>query len=389
MLGLHLFEGGLTPIWRALHGEILLYLIIFITAIVYDNKKKNRVFQHTNYNRSIVATFAICYFPLLFTALLNLSIGAVFPFLLIIFYLQLRDDIKVRVFDVFIRVLAFTLLLSIIEYLICVTTSQYIVLFPSIPTDTGSKTFDQTLFNFIPIESVVSLGSFSFFKFQSLSDEPGNVGTICAFLLFATSDCKRYKYEYIIFWIAGVLSFSAAFYILAAIHLAFSLKRKNLGFLFVGAVLVFVLYHYFQEAFDLFIFNRFSGDNIDSLDNRSTAEFDAHLKAAFWDGSLWFGKGFGAKMDTGGHGGVAGLKAYLWIYGIIGTAAILWGYTMIYIKSLKRQAKIVKKYGLVFLFVFMLSFYQREYITYIDYVVIFFTMPFLLTYKGLVDNIAK
>jgi len=384
MLGLHLFEGGLTPIWRAIHGEILLYLIIITTVLL--NNKKTIVFDPSKFTSNIVATFIICYLPILFTAFLNLSFGAILPFLLIVFFLQLRDDLKVRTLDIFVRILAFSLFLSLIEYLFIVATSHYFAVFSSIPTDTGSKTFDQALFNFIPIESVVPLGSFIFFRFQSLSDEPGNVGTICAFLLFATSDCRRYKHAYIIFWIAGVLSFSAAFYILAAIHLAFSLKRKNLGFLLIGASLVFVLYRYFQEAFDLFIFRRFSQVNLDSLDNRSTAEFDAHLKEAFGDGSLWFGKGFGAKMDTGGHGGVAGIKAYLWIYGIIGTAAILFGYIIIYLKSLKRQAKSLRKYGLVFLMIFLMSFYQREYITYFDYVLIFFTMPVFLTYKKIIDG---
>lgn len=385
MLGLHLFEGGLTPIWRAIHGEILLYILILSTVILF-NKKQNKVLDRSKFKSNIVATFVICYLPILFTAFLNLSVGALLPFLLIVVFLQLRDNLKVRILDVFVRVMAISLFLSLIEYLFSVVTSYNVVVFSSIPTDTGSKTFDQTLFNFIPLESVVSLGPYSFFQFQSFSDEPGNVGTVCAFLLYVTSECRRYKFAYIVFWAAGILSFSAAFYILAAIHLGFSLKKKNLRIIIVGGVLVFVLYHYFQEAFDLFIFRRFSQDNLGSLDNRSTAEFDAHLKTAFWDGSLWLGKGFGAKIDTGGHGGVAGIKVYLWIYGIIGTAAILFGYIVIYLKSLNRQAKPLRKFGLIFLMIFLMSFYQREYITYFDYVLIFFTMPVFLTYKKLIDS---
>ena len=384
MLGLHLFEGGLTPIWRTLQGEKLLYFLIFITAHVYNNKKK--IYNQAAVNKQIVSIFTICYLPYIFQAFLSFSFGSILPFFLIIIYLQLRDDLKIRVFDSFIKVMAFSLFLSLVEYLFCVVTGHYITIFSSIPTDTGFKTFDQTLFNFVPLESVVNLGSFSFFKFQSFSDEPGNVGTICAFLLFATNDSKRYKYPYIVFWISGILSFSAAFYILAAIHLAFSLKKKNVKILIICSVMVYVLYHYFQEAFDLFIFNRFSKDNIESLDNRSTVEFDANLMAAFKDGSLWFGKGFRTKIDTGGHGGAAGAKVYLWIYGIIGTAIILIGYLSIYLKLLKRQPKFIRKNALIFLMVFFLSFYQREYINYFDYVVIFFTMPILLTYKEIVDS---
>ncbi len=385
MLGLHLFEGGLTPIWRAIHGEILLYFLVFFTAFLY-NSNNYKIFQKTKTNDEIVVTFAICYIPILFAALLNLSIGALLPFILIIVFLKLRDDLKVRVLDVFIKVLSFSLLLSLIEYIIGVVTGHFLVIFPSIPTDTGNKVFDQTLFNFIPVNSVVSLGPFSFFKFQSLSEEPGNIGTLCAFLLFPASECKRYRYSYVIFWIAGILSFSAAFYILAAVHLFFSLKKGNIKFLIIGSILAFGLYHFFQDAFDLFVFQRFSSDNIESLDNRSTEEFDAHLKAAFWDGSLIFGKGFGAKMDTGGHGGVAGIRVYLWIYGIVGTAIIILGYIICYFKELKLQPKFVRKYGLVFLMVFLMSFYQREYITYFDYVLIFFTMPFFLTYKQVVES---
>lgn len=385
MLGLHLFAGGLTILWKAVYGEILLYLVIFATAVVFNNRKA-KIFQHSGLTSRIVSLFAICYLPILFHAFLVLSIGALLPFLLIILYLQLRDDLKVRIFDTFIRVMALSLFFSVVEYLFCVVTSHYYTVFSSIPTDTGAKTFDQTLFNFIPLEHVVNLGPFSFFQFQSLSDEPGNVGTVSAFLLYASSNCKRYKYPYIVFWISGLLSFSAAFYILAAIHLVFSLKRKNIKLLIIGGVLASVLYYYFQEAFDLFVFRRFSKDNLESLDNRSTAEFDAHLKAAFMDGTLWLGKGFEAKIDTGGHGGVAGIKAYLWIYGILGTAAVLIGYISSYLRILNSQPKSVKKYAIVFLVVFLLSFYQREYITYFDYVVIFFTMPILLTYKEIVDR---
>ena len=173
---------------------------------------------------------------------------------------------------------------------------------------------------------------------------------------------------------------------MAAIHLAVSLKKQNLWVLIIGGILLYVLYLYFQEVFDLFIFRRFAQENVGSLDNRSTAEFDAHLRAAFWDGSLFLGKGFGATMDTGGHGGVAGIKAFLWIYGIIGTVMILFSYIVIYLKELKRQPYSVRKFGLIFLMVFLLSFYQREYITYIDYVLIFFTMPILLTYKKITNN---
>lgn len=382
MLGLHLFNGGLTLTWRMIHGEILLYLIIFFAVFYFKNKGFN-IFQYSNFNSNIVTIFSICYIPILLKSLLFGALGALFPFFLIIIFLRLRDSLKIRIFDVFIKVLSFTLFLSVIEYLIYTLTGQCIVVFSSIPTDSGNKLFDQTLFNFIPLYDQISLGFFTFFRFQSLSDEPGNIGTISAFLLFATSNSKKYKYSYIIFWVAGILSFSVAFYILAAIHLVFSLKKRNIKFLFIAGLLVFIIYHYFHEAFDLFLLNRFSKDNIESLDNRSTAEFDAHLLAAFRDGSLWFGKGFEVGIDTGGHGGVAGFKAFLWIYGIIGTLLVLLGYIICYLKILKRQSKYIRRYGLIFLMVFLLSFYQREYINYFDYVVIFFTMPLLLTYKEL------
>ena len=51
------------------------------------------------------------------------------------------------------------------------------------------------------------------FRFQSLTEEPGVVGTLCAFILF-TIDRKKYKKEFYIFCLAGILSLSLAFYLL-------------------------------------------------------------------------------------------------------------------------------------------------------------------------------
>ena len=218
------------------------------------------------------------------------------------------------------------------------------------------------------------------YRFQSIADEPGGVGTTCAFLLFLTSGNKIYKYQYIIFWIAGLISFSFAFYIMAAFHLLFSTSnRKTIIYILFVSILAMVLNYYFSDAFEKLILDRFNEGDY----NRYGESFNIHFQQALDNGTLWFPN----KMTNEDAFSGAGVKYDLYRQGIFAIAMLFLSYTTSYFRLLKGQKanRSNRFYCLAFLFVFWMSYYQRTYITMMQYVLPFFFMPVFQSNKEIKD----
>lgn len=372
------FEGGgWGPFFKSIHATSLIRFFLFLILIVYS---KRNVFESTSTNKRIVLVFAFCYPFYFYHSFLQNGLVEIISWLvglinLILFFL-LRNDIRLRILDCFIRWFGYLMLFSLIEYFIYQITGKYFVLYSSLKY--SYQYMDQSLFNMIPIDRLWGFGRI--YRFQSLAVEPGNVGTICALLLFATSNCSKYRLHYYVFWLAGALSFSLAFYILALIHLVFMTSSKRTAMITFGilVVILFILYFNFKEAFDLLLFDRISDPT--RANNRSSEELDWAFLQSWRDGSLWFGKGLPEDGDFSDEVG-AGLKVATYCYGIIPVFLLIFAYVKGYLLKLRVQPKKIKQNAMAFFIVFWLSYYQRHFITSFDMILVYFTMPVFLTYK--------
>lgn len=379
-------EGGWGPIIDSMHLNILFQAFLTLFLFICYNTTPN-MFDKSIVNKNIVSSFVVflSIYSLLNCLVLNFY-GVLANIMLVIFmflFLQLIDSIKIRIFECFINVIAIFLTLSVIEFLVFVFTGYKYVLFSDLYY--GENPYDQTWFNFFPTLS--GLRNFSgldtFFRFRSLADEPGGVGTTCAFLLFATSGIKKYRFHYLVFWIAGILSFSLAFFIIAFIHLvSFYFRGKNiLGFVAL-IVLLSIVYATFKQAFSYFVFERVSGDYVD---NRSTMALDNAINSAISNGSILLPH-YDERIRSAG----SGVKLAVYNSGFIAILFLVIGYIKCFLKTMKRCGLTHKTACIFFFIAFWISYYQRAYILMFQYVLPYFVMPiFMVHYEKMKSQESK
>lgn len=273
-------------------------------------------------------------------------------------FIMLKEERKLKIFDAVIRVIAIIFTLSAAEYILYILLHYRLELFTTID---NNRTITQSLFNnFFEEYAIIP-------RFMSLCEEPGTVGTLCGLLLYAVGKLSQYRKQYVIFWLCGLLSFSMAFYVLAAIHML-TIKLKISKFILILVVMVFILYNYFGEYFNYLIIERWeSGET----DNRVSDNVNKYIMSAWHDGSLWFGNKASFLSSMGFY---AGVKALLVRHGILGVASLVMGYTFGFLN----MAKIKNFDCYLFLIAFWASFYQREYIDRMEFLMVFFTMPAIL-----------
>ena len=290
----------------------------------------------------------------------------IYLFLFCYFCLCLNYEFLIRVFKKYVWMLSIFVLLSAIEYIIYMLTGRGIILSSvTRSTDVRDTNFFHLLFNVISYSSIP--------RFQGLFKEPGNMGTTCAFMLFATGKLKSMKIPFVIFLICGLLSLSMAYYAFLFIYLITNVKfsiKKLIPYTLVAILFLSV----FRDNFERRIIERIGeADSIEDLDNRTTASFDRYFNRALSNGDLWFGVGANnlpqAVVDTGGN---AGAKKWIYQFGIIGLMAIFFTYNVIYFR---RCDKPLQFRDWVFIFVYWVCFYKSVVFTTPSLFIVYAIMP--------------
>ena len=207
-----------------------------------------------------------------------------------------------------------------------------------------------------------------FARFQSFFLEPGHLGTIVALFLFANR-FDFLKKRNIVFLLAIILSLSASAYVLVGIgsllyrHSKKSSSKFILGVLFVFAfIFFFTFYNDGDNVVNNLIFGKLTRDE-GAIEGRVTLYVIQKFNNMWSTGNdLLFGTGLFGKDEFLG----AGIIIYFVQQGIVGTILLFLVYFCIY-KSCKSG------YGLLFFFIYLISFSQRTY-PYWD----FFIIPFIL-----------
>lgn len=325
-------------------GSLGIFLLISIFVFMLAGPRKITDKNKRGLSRSFLLVWIFVYFVSIFTSFKFIPLIC---FLFVIYgsiLLSLKREKQIEILHVFLDLYCFLLLLSLIEFLIFFVTGRAII--STEVYRSNGQFFYNLLFNMIKVTPIP--------RFQSLADEPGLIGTLNAFLIYALADNKKYRYHVLLLIVSGILSFSLAFYILLIIKLCTSkINTKLLLPLIMGCIIV----GYFTfDIFEAKIYNRLQ---LESIDNRSTYLVDKVIYDGFNDGSIILGKGYNYHEQMGdgaSEDGGAGAKIFLIEFGLIGTLLIVYLYT----KFIFHNQKKTTFQTIIFLLVFWLSFYQRQ-----------------------------
>lgn len=199
------------------------------------------------------------------------------------------------------------------------------------------------------------------YRFQSIFDEPGVVGTICGLMTIAIQNTKM-RYEKVVFYFSGVLSFSTAFFVFAFASLIMSGSFKT------------ILKTTLSACFSIIIIIFFIPKNVaDSIlwifENKSKLE-DNRISSCFWDkynqdmvgDNLWLGMGEGASMNLGCD--VSSVITFVYDYGYIGIVLIFFIVFIVYFTMYLEISKnsfnstLLSHFFIWMLFI-SVNFYQR------------------------------
>ena len=288
-------------------------------------------------------------------------------------FLLMRDSIKQMTFRIFVRVFAVLLALGIIEYLFFLQGLYIPIGIATREITVGEYDLLQCLFNFF------SLFDEGFTRFQSLAEEPGLIGTLCALLLFVI-DRKEFRFSFWIFIIAGMLTLSLAFFVLLLLYIISQMRSaKGMISALVCSLVLVATIQFFEDTEGV---QHFMGrlEMKENADNRTSDQFDRHLTEMMNSSHVWLGEGYGAISDLHiSDGGNAGAKVLFYHIGVVGILLLLVTYTYLIFRK-----KGINAVSIFFLIAFWASFYQRETITVPYYIIVFFT-PLLTQNKPVVS----
>lgn len=346
------------------YAKFTIILMLFIMGFALRDK----VFSNFTQTRIFFIGWCLVYFMAMVFNSSWPSKALILSLLFCSFFLSLNNETQLKIFRKYVWFLALFILLSAVEYVFYMLFHKGVVL--TIVTRVqpyGDYNFYHLFFN------VIGQGLVP--RFQGLFKEPGNLGTTCGFMLFATWKDKSLRWPFFIFLISGMLSFSLAYYVFMAIFMFTSIKPNVKNMVLVLILSIPVLYM-FGDSFESRIIDRLSSaESISDLDNRTTYNFDRAFKEAYENGDLWMGVGSRNMLDSiSVDGGNAGAKKWIYQYGIISAIIVFYFYYLVYFL---RSGRKFRYYDFVFLLVFWICFYKSVVFTTPSLFVVFTIMPLL------------
>jgi len=335
-----------------------LYIIIFL---LYASK-----YPIKGVNQKQGLLFLICYIFTYFLSIIHGFLPINVEWLILFYgftFLSVDEEVQYKVLRLFIKLFSVLLLISLLEYLLYCFVNYS---FKDIIINRGYRTYHHLLFNVFEYEDYMILP-----RFQSILDEPGMVGTFSALILCILWRKEGWIFEKIVFLLSGAFSFSLAFLFMIAIVLLLNF-RFRLIHIIIGAALIIGTYIVLKDYIDTLVISRFEKEDTFT---RTAYKFDRAFDNAWKSGGLWLGKGATShKLHTDIEDGNAGIKVWIFQYGIICMIMMVFMYTKILLDRFKKYMRLNISI-LSFLIIFWVSFYQRSDIEYPYYILMFFGFP--------------
>lgn len=348
------------PLELLISGNLRKLLVAFFSVLflVYD---KQRAIKKKNVVIGILVFFYVFYssFPGVagFSTWINFGYTSLFFFFL-------KDDEVLWAFEQLKNILAVVFLLGLISYtLVCLN-----LITPLYTIHNELRGSDYQVYPFFLLENLAYMHPLyavsHMFRFNSIFDEPGVVGTYSALLLICKPlKCKNSFVDGVLF-VAGLISFSLAFYVLMLSYFIFNLRLNKKSIIILFILVLFGLM--FSNQLNEVIFNRvefvdgkFSGDN--RVAYNFEQEFEKFLKSDY----ILIGMGNAAHQNFPGSSTYLGI---IYNYGFIGFIMYV-GIFLLFCVQFHRLRT------WIFFLIFMINIYQRPYS--ID------ILTFVILYSGL------
>lgn len=325
------------------NDQLLIFRIVYFLGIFIGFYIFIRYHDSTLYNTSLVLFFFLVSLYTMVVGTENNHLTYI-PFLALI-YISLKPIEHLRVFDYFTTILAVIYSLGLLSYFMEILGLNVSIGTAIAPNPTKSP----YLVYFGHIEET----DLPIYRFSSIFDEPGVVGTLNG-LILASIGISKQNIKSIILLLAGLISFSLAFYIILAIIL---IKNLNLTYIIIVFSLLTMVWFLQGEKMDYLIVNRVvhGNENLE-VGNRTGDAFDEYydIFVAKGGNSLIFGKGSGTyRMEAEEGMTPSSYKTLIIDNGIVGVALIVCFFALCvyYLNNSKK--------GWFLFFIFIISGYQR------------------------------
>lgn len=292
-----------------------------------------------------------------------------FP-LLTLFFISLKPNEQLRVFNYFVTILAVIYSIGLVSYLLSIL---------GLNIQIGTATAPNPLKNpYVVFFGHVEESDLPIYRFSGIFDEAGVVGTLNGLILSAIGVSTR-NIKSIIILLAGLVSFSLAFYIMLILFLLFNLNFKKV---IIGVIVIISLIFFSGDKFNDLIASRLIIENGRLVgDNRTSPVFDEWYNYFLSKGGkdLIFGRGSGSFLTIEEAHAVSSYKTFIIDNGIIGAVLILCFYALcVFFNNNSKQ-------GWFLCFIFLISAYQRpDFLSFYIIVMFFGGLNYLRT--NLIDT---
>lgn len=331
------------PVWKYNLSMPLCYTCVLLLFIIF-----------TKSGRLKASKIPVVVFPLflafvilgLFTGFHFTSMFIVVAFIIAYFISNNEGN---HVISMLTKYLALSVIISLPLWLI----HQHVFQLPYYELiDVGSMKSQQGIMYENYIFFIQCLG-FEQLRFYSMFDEPGVLGTLSAFILWANHYDFKNK-DNLIILIGAIFSYSMAFYIITII--GYILKNRfSLGKMFVSVLFMAIigcsLFYILQdvEAFQNSIIYRFTNFEEAGVESRTSDEINKVYDSLWASSDLFLGKGSDYLISLNGMGG--SYKSFIIQYGFLGVIVIGLSYL-----KLRKKRDYFENMTFVIMFI---SFLQR------------------------------
>jgi len=359
------FSAKISSSIKYLDENFFFALMLFFNSLPY-------FLWHTHFQNYIIFPFIIYYsiknikkitkLDLILLAVLFLVIGyisigeeitIVLGYISLFFIYLINSQKKIMVFYKLKNIFVFIFSISIVMYFLVIILSIKIP-YEIIKPLNAAKLYDYKAYPFFVMDNL----NLPFYRFYSVFDEAGVVGTIVTLFLYAAGYNFREK-KNIVFLIAGIISVSF-FFILSTLIFYLIINpivyRKNtLKIILLLALLLLSVYEFTKEDPNLkfFVYDRILIDDGKLAgDNRTDYVFEMKYNKFLESDKKWFGYGRGASyryaVDSSSY------KMLIFDNGIIWAVLFLVFWIGYYIHAANRF-----RGAIVSLIIFILTNYQR------------------------------
>ncbi len=304
------------------------------------------------------------------------------PYFIVMCYLLLSSEQKIKAYNIYFFVFSITLVLPIAYYVLLKIgiNIPYSILEPQEVIKVIRGFYYKNYF--LAVQRTHNYDLLAELKMCGIYDESGRLGTLAALFLISERLKIKNKWQNIICLIAGILSFSLAFYIIIIIYYCgmciFNRKFKNVMLIAVIIVAYFIFMRLQFE--DSVIRNLQSRISIIETglagDNRTNNQLDS-LMDDFNDNSniytLIFGRGDGAIAEIQNNNNIDGssYKCFIYNYGYAGfSSIIIWLVLFGVFKTRQMKSKEARAQTWSIILAYILNIYQRPTSFYLGYMLI-------------------